>query len=72
MTNRHDMELSPSLWIGVAADIDLGLDKDDNLTLIRRNNYKTRDERIVIGPLSQSLINSMIYALDRLRVHAKP
>ena len=58
------------VFIGIAKDVDLALDQDDNLSLIRRNNWGVSDERIVIGPLSIRLIDQLCDSAQRLKSFA--
>ena len=70
MTTKADLDMNPAIFIGIAKDLDLGIDKDENLIIVKRNNWGVSDERTYLSTASNHFIDSMITALQRLKVHA--
>jgi hypothetical protein len=70
VTTQSDLDINPAIFIGIANDLDLGIDKDENLLIVKRMSWGVSDERTYLGPASHTLIDSMITGLQRMKVHA--
>lgn len=69
MSYRYDN--NPTVFIQFATDRDFALNDQDELMIIKRKDWGIPDEKIVIGELTGSLIDSMIENLKRMKTFAK-
>ena len=60
-----------SVHIGITKRIDFTVDKDDNLSIVKRSEMDRPLESVTIGLLTPHLIDQMIENLNRLRTFAK-
>jgi hypothetical protein len=60
-----------TIHIGFTKRMDFTVDKDDNLSIVKRSEMDRDLETVTIGFLTPHLIDSMIESLNRLRPFAK-